>query len=160
MIQAYSGDILQFSITYGNSGNTVATHAILYLSGQQNNFTTYNPFNGTLNIINIDQVQTITFTGVVGPKNYISFTTTPRITHDIAQVTMGNTVTIVEPLICGDGVLSRNEPCDTQGNLGVLYTGQVCENQQGACVLRTNSIINLACINYQYPNPAGGGMIT
>lgn len=69
---------------------------------------------------------------------------------------MGNTVRIVEPLICGDGVLTRTEPCDTQGNLGVLFSGQTCENQQGTCVLATNAIVNLACINYQYTNPAGG----
>jgi len=38
----------------------------------------------------------------------------------------------------------------------VLYSGQVCQNQQGACVLVTQSIINYACINYQYNNPLGG----
>lgn len=95
-------------------------------------------------------------TGIVGPQNYISFAMTPSISHDIGGIKTGNTVRIIEPLICGDGILTRNEPCDTQGNLGVLYSGQVCESQQGVCVLRTNAIINLACINYQYPNPLGG----
>lgn len=83
MIQAVSGDIIQFTMTYGNSGNTVATHAILYVSGRQNNFTATNGFNSTINIISIDEVQTIVLTGIVGPRNFISFTATPRITHDI-----------------------------------------------------------------------------
>ncbi|MEI6672249.1 MAG: hypothetical protein WCL02_02570 [bacterium] len=66
--------------------------------------------------------------------------------------TLTDTVLIQEPLVCGDGFLTRNEPCDTNGNLGVLFSGQVCENQQGSCVLRTTSIVNNACINYQYTN--------
>lgn len=53
-------------------------------------------------------------------------------------------------------MLTRTEACDTQGNLGVVFSGQTCENQQGQCVLVTNAIVNLACVNYQYVNPAGG----
>lgn len=62
----------------------------------------------------------------------------------------------MEPFVCGDGIITRTEPCDTLGNVGVFYSGQVCENQQGVCILKTQSIINNACITYQYPNPAGG----
>ncbi len=153
MIQAYSGDLVQITITYGNSGNTVGTNANLYVSGL-NSFVTVWSFNGTLNTLDIDETGTITFTGIVGPQNYLGFTITPRITYNTTQTMMSNTVRIVEPIICGDGVLTRNEPCDTQGNLWVLYSGQVCENQQGMCILRTNAIINLAHITYQYPNPA------
>jgi len=58
-------------------------------------------------------------------------------------------------MICGDGALTKTETCDTQGDLGVLFSGQVCENQQGMCVLVTKAIINNACINYQYTNPLG-----
>lgn len=71
-------------------------------------------------------------------------------------VVLTDSVTIQEPMICGDGVLTRTETCDTAGNLGVLYSGQVCENQQGTCVLVTQVIMNRACINYQYNNPLGG----
>lgn len=66
---------------------------------------------------------------------------------------------MIEPLVCGDGLLTRDEPCDTQGQLGVLYSGQTCENQQGQCILVTNSIINVACINYSFADPLGGGRI-
>lgn len=45
--------------------------------------------------------------------------------------------------------------CDTAGDIGVLFSGQICENQQGICILRTTSIINKACINYQYINNLG-----
>gem|GEM_PF-5575180 len=38
----------------------------------------------------------------------------------------------------------------------MLYSGQSCENQQGICVLVTDAIVNLACVNYQYTNPLGG----
>ena len=82
MIQAVSGDIVQLTITYTNNGNTVGTHAILYLSGQSN-LVTLTPFTGTLNIIPIDYTGTIVLTGIVGPRNYVSFNLTPRITHDI-----------------------------------------------------------------------------
>ena len=92
---------------------------------------------------------------MVGPKNYISFIPTVRLTYN-SGLLLTDTVKIQEPLVCGDGILTRTEVCDTQGNIGVLYSGQVCQNQQGACVLVTQSIINNACINYQYTNPLGG----
>lgn len=63
-----------------------------------------------------------------------------------------DSVIIQEPFVCGDGLLTRTETCDTQGNLGVLFSGQVCQNQQNMCVLVTQSIINKACVNYQYMN--------
>jgi hypothetical protein len=157
MIQAASGDIVQFTITYTNNGNVVITHATLHSTWHQANFTTLNPINGTIpNVIDIDESATVSMTGVVWPKNYISFSVYPYITHDIGQTVSGNTVRIVEPFVCGDGIITRTEPCDTLGNVGVLYSGQVCENQQGVCILKTQSIINNACITYQYPNPAGG----
>lgn len=79
---------------------------------------------------------------------------TARLSYNGSQL-LTDSVTIQEPFVCGDGLLTRTETCDTQGNLGVLYSGQVCENQQGMCVLRTTSIINNACINYQYTNALG-----
>lgn len=92
---------------------------------------------------------------MVGPKNYISFMPTARLTYN-SGLLLTDTVKIQEPFVCGDGILTRTETCDIQGNLGVLYSGQVCQNQQGMCVLVTQSIINNACINYQYTNPLGG----
>lgn len=154
MIQAVSGDRVQLTITYANNGNTVGTHTILHLSWVQG-FTTLSSYNMTINLIPIDYTGTIILTGIVGPRNYISFSPTVRLTHDIWQV-VADSVTITEPLICGDGILTRTESCDTQGNLGVVFSGQTCENQQGQCVLVTNAIVNLACVNYQYVNPAGG----
>lgn len=156
MIQAVSWDVIQFNVTYGNSGSTMITHATLYVSGQQNNFTTTNPYNATINIVDIDEINTLTVTWIVWPKNFISFSLFPYIRHDIWEREVGNTITIVEPMVCGDGLLTRNEVCDTQGNIGVLYSGQTCENQQWQCVLVTNAITNLACINYSFVNPLGG----
>ncbi len=75
-------------------------------------------------------------------------------TYNSNQI-LSDTVTIQEPFVCGDGLLTRTELCDTAGNIGVLFSGQVCENQQNMCVLRTTSIINNACINYQYINNLG-----
>lgn len=159
MIQAVSWDVIQFNVTYGNSGSTMITHATLHVSGRQNNFTTTNHYNATINIVDIDEVNTLTVTWIVWPRNFISFSLFPYIRHDIWGREIGNTITIVEPMVCGDGLLTRNEPCDTQGNLGVLYSGQTCENQQWQCVLVTNAITNLACINYEFANPLGGRVI-
>lgn len=154
MIQAVSGDLVQFTITYANNGNTMWTHAILWLSWIWG-FTSLSSFNGTINLIPIDYTGTIVLTGIVGPRNYISFSPTARLTHDMGEI-VTDSIVIQEPLVCGDGILTRTEPCDTAGQLGVLYSGQVCQNQLGACVLITQSIVNNACISYQYNNPLGG----
>ncbi len=154
MIQAVSGDHVQFTITYANNGNIPATNSTLSLWWIQA-FTTTSPTTLSLNLIPIDHTWTVIFTGIVWPKNYISFSPTVSLAYTSWQ-TITDTITITEPLICGDGILTRTEQCDTQGNLGVIYSGQTCENQQWQCVLVTHAIVNLACVNYQYSNPAWG----
>ncbi len=153
LIQAISGDLIQFTITYGNFWNTVATNGVISLADTQglSQLTTY---NGTIGTLPLNTTWTLIITGVIGPKNYISLTPIVRLNYNTTQ-TLSDSIIIQEPLVCGDGILTRNEPCDIQGNLWVLYSGQVCENQQGICVLITKEIINNACINYQYANPLG-----
>jgi len=73
-------------------------------------------FNTTINIIPIDYTGTIVLTGIVGPRNYISFSPSVRLIHDIGEV-ITDSMNIQEPLVCGDGLLTRAEPCDAQGNL-------------------------------------------
>jgi len=153
-IQAVSGDVVQLTITYANNGNVVAHAANITLSGTQR-FVTLGALPTIASPIAIDYTWTIVVTGIVGPTNYISFTPQARLSYNTWLLVTDNVI-IEEPYVCGDGLMTRDEQCDTQGNLGVLYSGQVCENQQGRCVLRTNAIVNLACVNYQYPNPAGG----
>ena len=154
LIQAMSGDIVQLTITYANFGNVLWTNATIAISWTQG-FTTLGTYNGTIGTLILNTTWTLIVTGIVGPKNYISFAPTARLTYNSGVVLTDN-VTVQEPLVCGDGAITRTEPCDTQGNLGVLFSGQVCENQQGVCVLVTQNIINNACINYQYNNPLGG----
>ncbi len=158
MIQAISGDTVQLTITYANRGNVVANNATLLLSWIQWFFTTASTFNETLSTIAIDYTGTIILTGIVGPKNYVTFSPTASLYYN-NWMSLSDNVVVQEPMICGDWLLTKTESCDTQGNLGVEFSGQVCENQQGMCVLVTQSIINNACINYQYANPLGG-MIT
>jgi len=153
-IQAVSGDVVQLTINYANNGNIVADVASIGLSWTQG-FITLSTVPSITSPIAIGYTGTIIITGIVWPINYISFTPQARLSYN-TWLLVTDSVIIEEPYVCGDGLITRNEPCDTQGQLGVLYSGQVCENQQGICVLRTEAIINLACINYQYPNPLGG----
>lgn len=150
-IQAVSGDIVQFTITYANFGNTTGANATISLSGIQG-LTSVSPYNGTLGTLTLNTTGTLIITWMVGPKNFVSFVPTARLSYN-SWALLTDSVTIQEPLVCGDGMLTRNEQCDTAGNLGVLFSGQVCENQQGSCVLVTQAIINVARITYQYPNP-------
>lgn len=152
-IQAVSGDIVQLTITYVNHGNATGANATLGLSWTQG-FAVLGTFNGNIGTLQLNYTWIVILTGIVGPINYISFSPTARLTYNTNQVRT-DSITIQEPFVCGDGLLTRNEPCDTLWNIGVLFSGQVCENQQGICVLRTESIINNACINYQYTNALG-----
>jgi len=153
LIQAVSGDIVQLTITYVNFGNTIASNATIGISWTQG-FVSLGAYNNNIGTLPLNTTWVLIVTWIVGPKNYISFTPTARLVYNSSQLRT-DSVIIQEPLVCGDGLLTRTEVCDTQGNLGVLYSGQVCENQQGMCVLRTQSIINNACINYQYTDAFG-----
>lgn len=153
LIQAVSGDSVQLTITYNNQGNTTRGAATITLSWMQW-FTSIGAYNGNIGTLPFNSTWTLIITWIVGPKNYISFTPIARLSYNADQ-SLTDSVTIQEPLVCGDGLITQNEQCDTEGNLGVLFSGQVCENQQGVCVLRTDHIINRACINYQYTNNLG-----
>ena len=156
MIQAVSGDTVKLTMNYINTGNTVCTSGIVSLVGLTG-FISFTPFNSTIGNIQPGTSGTLIVNGIVWPKNFISFT--PKATISCGEwllaVTSTDQVKINEPLVCGDGLITQTEQCDTLWNLGVLFSGQVCENQQWVCVLRTDTIINNACINYQYINQLG-----
>ena len=153
MIQAVSGDTVRLTMNYINTGNTPCVSAIVTLVGLTW-FVSSTPFNGSIGTIQAGSGWTIIVTGIIWPKNFISFIPTVKITCNESW-SSSDTVKINEPLVCWDGLITQNEQCDTLWNLGVLFSGQVCENQQWACVLRTDSITNNACINYQYINEIG-----
>lgn len=153
MIQAVSGDVVQLMIKYGNNGNVVANTAQINLS-PAGGFVSLSPLNGTLGTLGIGQSGTLVVTGSVGPKNYVSFTPSATLTSSLP--TLSDSVIIQEPFVCGDGLLTRTEVCDTVGQLGVVMSGQICENQQNSCVLVTKYIVNTACFNYQVGTQTGG----
>jgi len=157
LIQAVSGDLVQLTITYANFGNVTGMNAIIWLSWTQG-FTSLWAYNGNIGTLQLNMTGVLIITWIVGPQNYISFTPTARLNYNSWQL-LTDSVIIQEPFVCGDGLLTRNEPCDTLWNLWILYSGQVCENQQGICVLRTTSIINNACVNWQYTTQLGA-MVT
>ncbi|MEI7562451.1 MAG: hypothetical protein WCJ39_01675 [bacterium] len=109
--------------------------------------------NASVGTLGIGQSGTIILTGIVGPRNYISFTPTITLSSSVSNIS--DSVIIQEPMVCGDGLLTRNEVCDTQGQLGVIISGQVCENQQNTCVLVTKYIVNTACLTYQVGTQTG-----
>ncbi len=52
-------------------------------------------------------------------------------------------------------MITRTEPCDTAGQIGLTISGQVCENHGGFCVVVTKDIINTACIDYRFTLGSG-----
>jgi len=51
-------------------------------------------------------------------------------------------------LVCGDGLITQDELCDTNATNNNLLPGQYCENQNGQCVLVTENITNRVCMEY------------
>lgn len=142
-IKAVSGDLIQLTLAYNNRGN----------SGQITNISLTN-LTSLLGANFVAQNITVpahtagsfVITGVVANKNFWSFAPVVHLTY--GTITRTDDVTIQEPLQCGDGFVTQNEVCDTFGQVGVLYSGQVCENVNNACVLNTQYIINTACFEY------------
>ena len=148
MIQAVSGDIVKLTMNYINTGNTVcygANITLAWLTG----FTSYTTIPNSLWNIPAGSGGTLLFTWIVGPKNFTSFT--PKSTITCGEwswfMTANDQVKINEPLVCGDGMITQTEQCDPSAPT-TLYSGQSCDS----CMIVTHSIINSACINYQYTN--------
>lgn len=144
LVGAISWDVIRISIAYTNSGNLPGTAAMISLAWT-NGFTSMTSFNSNLWTLAPDQNWILIITWIVGPKNFISFTPLATLTYN-SNRTKSDTLTIQEPMVCGDGYITKTEECDTA--TGVLAPGQVCENQQGSCVLVTKLIVNNACITY------------
>ena len=79
-------------------------------------FVSLSSLSSALGTIGLGQSGTLLLTGIVGPRNYISFSPTATLSSS-SLPTVSDSVTIQEPFVCGDGLLTRNEVCDTQGQL-------------------------------------------
>lgn len=57
----------------------------------------------------------MTIEAVVGPQNFISFDPTVTLNYSSNSVARSHTdtLTVEEPFMCGDGLLTRTEECDT-----------------------------------------------
>lgn len=104
-----------------------------------------NGFANNLGSLGINQQGSLTVTGTLIGSNFDAFS--PVVTLAFNGTGISDTVRIEEPFACGDGMLTKTETCDTNGQLGVM-TGQECQNQQGQCVVVTKFIANIACAEY------------
>ncbi len=147
-IQAVSGDIIAFIVTYNNAGNVPANNVSISLTNvwpialQQ--------YNQTIGTIWIGQQGSFTITGRITNANYIS--TNPTLTLSYNTTWTSRNFSVEEPYLCGDGLLTRNEICEVEWQLNV-GPGQRCVNQQWTCSLLTESIVNRACAEF-WPNMA------
>ena len=144
-ILAISGDSVQLQIVLTNKGNVWMTWIISLI-----NLTwfTYYGWTSTGWTIYLDPwiSQNIVVDGIVWPKNFVSFS--PRVNLTYSWVSLFDSVLIDEPLICGDGLVTQNEVCDTNWQIWNILPWQRCENVNGQCVLVTDEIINTVCMNY------------
>jgi len=154
MIQAVSGDVIRFTIYYGDVGNVAITNASISLGGISGISAIQNT-NVVLGTLTANSGSSIIMTGIVGPQNFIAFSPVTTLAYNNGQAKT-DTLLVNEPLSCGDGLVTQIEACDTNGQVGNLSPGQECENQQGACVVVTKFIVNNACIGFDYNNPVSG----
>lgn len=140
-VRAASGHNISFTINYVNNGNVPANNVNISLPNVWP--LTITPFNnpGTIWIwqqgsISIQWRINWTYFQTFNPTATISYNTGTNIIRS---------VTIEEPYECGDGLITRDEPCDTALNMN-YWIGQVCEEQWWVCVLTTKFISNTACI--------------
>jgi len=143
-ILAISGNLVEIQITLVNSGNMLQTW-ILNISNITG-FVWY-AWNTSWNIsLNPQTSQTIVVTGIVGPQNFVNFV--PTINFTFSGWSLSGSININEPLVCGDGVITQTEQCDTNGQIGNMLPWQVCQMINGQCQVVTTSIINTVCMQY------------
>lgn len=88
----------------------------------------------------------ITITWIVGPQNYISFNPVANLNYSGSLIS--DDVVIEEPLECGDGLITQDEVCDTNGQIWNMLPWQHCEEQNWQCVVVTETLTNTVCIEY------------
>lgn len=137
-IQAISWDNAQIKITLINSWNMVQTWVLRVLNGS-----TVWYFNDHVELIPW-KATVLTVEKVIWPKNYQSMTPEIKFTYWDNQ-TITKTVTISEPLQCGDWFITQNEACDTASDEWIL-PGQHCADDCMSII--TDNITNTACIEY------------
>ena len=137
-IQAISGDNSQISISITNNGNITQTWVLRVVYGNENRY-----FNDHIQLIPWKSA-IFTVEKEIWPKNYQSMTPEIKFTYGDAQ-TISKTVTINEPLQCGDWFITQNEACDTASNEWLLQW-QHCADDCMSII--TDNIINTACIEY------------
>ncbi|AHB40888.1 hypothetical protein P148_SR1C00001G0073 [candidate division SR1 bacterium RAAC1_SR1_1] len=138
-LQAVSGDLIQFTISYVNNGNVPANTTITVRNPGALTFETYNQNLS----IGVNQQGSITLTGRIAYRNFTPLSPTIEIAYNNTGIS--RTFTIDEPYVCGDGELTRNEECELDGQ-GVTNLDQDCEKIQNVCTLVTKRITNRACV--------------
>ena len=137
-IKAISWDNAKIDIVIVNSWNMVQTWVLRVLNG---NAVWY--FNDHVELIPW-KATVFTVEKVIWPKNYQSMTPEIKFTYWDNQ-TITKTVSITEPLQCGDGFITQNEACDTASNEWIL-PWQHCADDCMSII--TDNITNTACIEY------------
>ena len=143
-ILAVSGDIVQLQIVLTNTGNVPMTGNISL--SNITGFVWYAWFTSWTAFLTPWTSQTITLTGLVGPKNYQWFT--PRVVLSYNTVSLSDIVLIQEPLVCGDGLITQNEVCDTNWQIWIFLPWQHCEERNWQCIVVTEDITNTVCMSY------------
>lgn len=143
-ILAVSGDIVQLQIVITNTGNVSLTGNISL--SNITGFVWYAWFTSWTAFLTPWTSQTITLTGLVGPTNYVWFTPRSNLSYDTTS--LFDTVSIQEPLVCGDGLITQNEVCDTNWQIWTFLPWQHCEERNWQCLLITENITNTVCMSY------------
>jgi len=170
-VWAVSGDIVQFEITYFNSGNVNIENALLtfdveHLIGYPVQWLeNIAPF--VLVNLHYGSGGTIVLTWIVGPQWYQNIWGVVNIYESSSALAPASSDRdeIVEPLECGDGFLTWDEQCDIGTGFGVIWDilpGQVCSIQQNnpslGCALNTEFVPNTGCVDFTYT--VGGNIHT
>lgn len=143
-IFAVSGDTVRLQILVNNNGNVLETGTASI--SNINGFVNYAGLTSWDISVPVWGSQTVTLEWVVGPQGYISFAPVANLSYDTLLV--NDNVTIEEPLVCGDGLITQDEVCDTNGQIWNILPWQHCEEQNGQCVLVTDNIINTVTMSY------------
>lgn len=138
-LQAISGDVIRFTIDYVNNGNVPASANIIVRNAGALTFEAYNTDLGT---IGVNQQGSVVLTWRIAHRNFMPLAPTIEISYN--GIWISRTFPIEEPYVCGDGVLTRDEMCDTK--LEVTNPDQDCEEIQNVCTLVTKRITNRACV--------------
>lgn len=139
-IRAASWHDIIFTINYRNDWNVAANNVSISMPNHWP--LTVLPFD-SVSTIWIWQAGTIEIPWEIIAGNFDSINPTAALLYNNQRETFS--VTIEEPYECGDGLITKDEPCDTA--LDIDYWRWLrCVNQWWVCVLTTEFISNTACV--------------